>query len=510
MPTVDVVVVGAGHNGLTTAFYLASAGKSVLVLEARETVGGAAGTEEFIPGYHFSSCAHILRYLQPRVATDMDLAGRGFRVYQLDPYRLNVYPDGSSWIHWADNDRTIAELERFSPGASRGLAPWQDFWERASRLYEPFWLADPPTEEMLHDRSAQLGDPELYETLRQGNMAALVREHFDDERVQGAFIGAPTDPRVPGSMLEAAWAEIDFDPEWVGLPKGGMGALTAAMAEAATDAGAEIRLESPVRRIVVDDGHAVGVELDDGALIRASMVVSNLGPKATYLRLLEPGVLDAEFTSRVEGLSTTIGWFKAFFALSGPLNVSAYTDELRAAAYVRMCPTIDTMVDAWEDAQRGILGREQVIQMGSFTVYDPDSAPPGGSAIAVLARYVPPNPPDGWDGLRETVTDQLIEQIDGYLPGFKRDLVGQVAISPADMESRYGMVDGNIDHIDHLPGQFFTGRPFTGEGGWSTPVPGLYCCGAGTHPGGEVSGAPGYNAARHILADPAEQERKRA
>lgn len=500
MDTFDAVVVGAGHNGLTTAFYLASAGKTVLVLEAREVVGGAAGTEELVPGYHFSTCAHVLRYLQPSVATDMDLAGRGLKVDQLDPYRLNVYPDGSSWIHWADDDRTIAELERFSPGASRGLARWQRFWKRAARLYEPFWLSNPPTEEMLHDRAAQLGDPELYQRLRRGNMATLVREHFDDERVQGAFIGAPTDPREPGSLLEAAWAAMEFDPRWVGLPRGGMGALTWAMAEAATEAGAEIRLESRVRRIVVDHERAVGVELDEGAMIRAAIVVSNLGPKATYLRLVEPGVFDPEFTNRVEGLSSTIGWFKAFFALAGPLNVSPYTDETRAAAYIRMCPSIDTMVEAWEDAQQGLPGREQVIQMGSFTVYDSESAPPGGSAVAVLARYVPPNPAQGWEGLRDTVTNQIIEQVDAYLPGFRRDLVGQVAFSPADMEDRYGMIDGNIDHIDHLPGQFFTGRPFTGEGGWDTPIPGLYCCGAGTHPGGEVSGAPGYNAARHILA----------
>ena len=279
-----------------------------------------------------------------------------------------------------------------------------------------------------------------------------------------------------------------------------MGALTWAMAEAATEAGAEIRVESRVRRILVDHGQAVGVELGEGAMIRASIVVSNLGPKATYLRLVEPGALDPEFTNRVEGLSSTIGWFKAFFALAGPLNVSPYTDETRAAAYIRMCPSIDTMVEAWEDAQQGLPGRELVIQMGSFTVYDPESAPPGGSAVAVLARYVPPNPPQGWEGLRDTVTNQIIEQVDAYLPGFRRDLVGQVAFSPADIEDRYGMVDGNIDHIDHLPGQFFTGRPFTGEGGWDTPIPSLYCCGAGTHPGGEVSGAPGYNAARHILA----------
>jgi len=495
----DVIVVGAGHNGLTTAFYLAAAGKSVLVLEARGSVGGAAGTEEFIHGYHFSSCAHVLRYLQPRVAADMDLARRGVRVHQLDPYRLNVYPDGSSWTQWADLTRTTAEMERFAPGASRRLADWNTFWGIASQLYAPYWLADPPTEQMLHDRSAQLGHPELYETLRTGNMAALVREHFDDERVQGAFIGAPSDPRLPGSLLEGALGSVTFDPAWVGLPHGGMGALTAAMADAATDGGAEIRVDTPVRRIVVDDGHAIGVELGDGTMIRADMVVSNLGPKATYLRLLEPGVLDEEFTRLVDDLSTTIGWFKAFFALSGRLNVAPYTDDPRAAAYIRMCPSIDTMVDAWEDAESGRPASEQVIQMGSLTVYDSDSAPPGASAVTVLARYVPTDPQGGWDELRDTVTDQIIDQIDGYLPGFRREIVDYVAFSPDDLEGRYGMVDGNIDHIDHLPGQYITGRPFTGDGGWSTPVQGLFCCGAGTHPGGEVSGAPGYNAARHIL-----------
>jgi phytoene dehydrogenase-like protein len=336
-------------------------------------------------------------------------------------------------------------------------------------------------------------------------MASFVRACFADERVQGAFVGGGGDPRKPGSMLEAAWGSASFDPEWAGLPEGGMGALADALAAAATAAGATIRTGVGVARVLVEDGAAVGVETEEGEAVRARIVVSNLGPKPTFLDLVEPGALDAEFRARVDGLSMTVAWVKAHFALRGPLRLDGYLgpghDPL-AAAYVRMCPSIEVMTRSWDDAAAGRPAAEPVIQLGSLSVHDPGSAPDGCHAVSALTFYAPPRPAEAsWDDLRDGVAEALIDQIDGYLPGFRRSLAGHVVLTPLDLERRYAMVDGNIDHADHLPGQFFTGRPFEGSGGWRTPLRGLYCCGSGTHPGGEVSGAPGYNAARAILAD---------
>ena len=500
---VDAVIVGGGHNGLVTAFYLARAGKRVLVLEARDRIGGAVSTDELVPGYRFSVCAHVLRYLQPAVIRDMGLAGR-VRVHRLSPYRVNLYPDGSSWTQWPDGRRTVESLERFAPGSSRGLAAWEAFWARAAKLYAPYWLSDPPADDDLRARSAELGEPDLYDRLREQDMASFVRAHFDDERVQGAFIGGAGDPRAPGSMLEAAWGAVAFDPEWVGLPEGGMGALADALAGAAAAAGATIRTGTRVTRVLVDGGAAVGVETADGETIRAEIVASNLGPKPTFLELVEPGALDAGFRARVDALSMTVAWVKAHFGLREPLRLDRYLGtghDPRAAAYVRMCPSIDVMTRSWDEAAAGRPAAEPVIQLGSLSVHDPASAPAGGHAVSALTFYAPPRPAGAsWDDLRDGVAEALIDQIDGYIPNFRRGLAGHILLTPLDLERRYGMVDGNIDHGDHVPGQFFTGRPFEGSGGWRTPIRGLFCCGAGTHPGGEVSGAPGYNAAHAILA----------
>ena len=500
----DVVIVGAGHNGLVAAFYLARAGLRVRVLEARSLVGGAVATEELIDGFRFSTCAFRLWGLQAPVIHGMGLAGR-VTVRKPEPAVLRLYPDGRALKQWSDLRRTAAELESFSPGSSARLADWSSLWQLAGALYEPFVLREPPSESELRARSALLCNPDLYDTLRTADMASLVRGHFADEAVQGAYIAAPADPRQPGSPLEIAWASVPLEPDWSGLPVGGMGAVASAMAEAAAGAGAQITTDAPVTRILVGDRGAAGVELGDGSRLDAGIVVSNLSPRATYTRLVDPGALHPSFLDRVEGISSTIGYLKLHAALREPMDLSRYLGpdhDPVAGSYMRITRSIDHYISAWEDSAAGRPARDPVIQLGTHTALDPASAPPGGHAVSALVLYAPPVPENGtWNDLRTSAAEDLIDRITEYVPNFRRALVDYVLFTPADLEHRLGMVGGDIHHGDHLPGQFFTGRPFPDSGGWRSPIAGLYLCGAGTHPGGEVTGAPGYNCAAAILAD---------
>ena len=238
-----------------------------------------------------------------------------------------------------------------------------------------------------------MGDPDLYDTLRTADMASLVRNHFADEAVQGAYIAAPADPRQPGSPLEAAWASVPLEPDWAGLPVGGMGALASAMAEAAAGAGAEITTDAPVTRILVGDQGAAGVELQGGSRLDAGIVVSNLSPRATYTRLVDPGVLQPSFLDRVEGISSTIGYLKLHAGLREPMDLSRYLGpdhDPVAGSYMRITRSIDHYISAWEDCAAGRPARDPVIQLGTHTALDPGSAPPGGHAVSALVLYAPP------------------------------------------------------------------------------------------------------------------------
>ena len=504
MDPAKVVIVGGGHNGLVTAFYLARAGMRVEVLEARNNVGGAVATEELIPGFRFSTCAFRLWGLRKPVIEDMRLADR---VTVRKPEAvLRLYPEDRSLRQWSDLSRTAAELESFSPGSSARLLDWSMFWEQAGSLYEPFVLREPPSEKELRERSVEIGEPGLYDVLRTTNMVSLVQDHFSDEAVQGAYIAAPADPRQPGSPLETAWASIPLEEDWAGLPVGGMGALSSAMAAAAVESGAVIKTESPVKRILVDDeGLAVGVELQDGSCLDSDIVVSNLSPRATYTRLVDSGALDPQFLKRVNGILSTIGYLKFHAGLREPMDLSRYLGpdyDPNAASYMRITRSISHYVSAWEDSAAGRPARDPVIQLGTHSVLDPASAPPGVHAVSALVAFAPPELEEGtWDDIRTSAAESVIDRITEYVPNFREALVDYVMFTPTDLENRLGMLQGDIHHGDHLPGQFFIGRPFPGSGGWRSPISGLYLCGAGTHPGGEVSGSPGYNCAAAILSD---------
>jgi phytoene dehydrogenase-like protein len=512
----DIVIVGGGHNGLVAAAYLARSGRRVLVLERRSTVGGAVATEELFPGFHISSCSFTTHVLQDRVVTDLELHRHGYRVHRLDPELFVPFPDGHRIVLWRDIARTQREIASISQHDAARFPAWCDFWLRVARLLDPYFLDQhPPTLDELVERLAGTEDGRLLDRLIHSPVREVLDEHFESPQVQAAVLGN-VDLRSldePGDLL--GWASVKpnllVDPQNQGLVPGGMGTLASAFAGAARAAGAVIRTGAEVRRIVVDDrGAACGVELVDGQVIRAGTVVSNADPKRTFLRLLDPDAVGPELTAQIGRLETLSGSVKLHAAVSELPDFGRYVDgpvDPRAVAMVRIAPSISYVTDSLADAANGLPTRSPIITLQIPTVYDPTIAPPGRHVVSMWVKFQPTRLASGsWDAVRDTVHEQLIETVTRYAPNFRRSIIDSILYTPLDMEQRVGLTDGNIHHLDHSVTQLLGDRLFPG-GGYRTPIARLYMCGAGTHPGGEVSGAPGHNAAMIVLADLTAQER---
>lgn len=506
----DVVIIGGGHNGMVCAAYLAKAGLDVLVLEQRAIVGGAVKTEELFPGFHISSCSFTTHILQDRVVSDLELHRHGYRVHRLDPELFVPFPDGRRIVFSRSVAATQREIARLSPHDAQNFPAWNEFWLRVGQLLNPYFLSEnPPTLAELVERLSGTEDGDLLHRLIHSPVREVLDDFFESEQVQAALLGN-VDIRSldePGDLL--GWASVKpnllVDSANQGLVPGGMGTLATAFEQAATAAGAVIRAGSQVRRILLDDaGAACGVELSDGQVVRASVVVSNADPKRTFLDLIEPGALDATVDHRIRQLETTSGSVKFHAAVSELPDFSAYFEEEvdpRTVAMVRIAPSISYVTDSLSDAAAGRPTRYPIITLQIPTVYDPTIAPSGRHIVSMWVKFQPVKPAEGtWDELRDATREQLISAVNEYAPNFRDSIIDSILYTPLDMESRVGLTDGNIHHLDHSVAQLLGDRLFPG-GGYRTPITGLYMCGAGTHPGGEVSGAPGHNAARIISSD---------
>lgn len=511
-PDHDILILGGGHNGLVAAGYLARAGLNVLVLERRDVPGGACVTEEFFPGYRLSSCSYLCYLLQAKVIDDLELRRHGFEVYHIDPWRFLPLPDGNRLLLWDGVEQTQEEIARFSKRDASNYPRWLAFWERAAGIVYPHFLTPPPTVAEIADRTAGTDDEEFFERLLLASMSDVVTEFFESEAVQGAFIHAHDvgDPTAPGSAWCYAYIKCSqfSPPENVGLVKGGMGGITRALAASAAAHGARLRTGAEVTRILVENGRAIGVALADRTEIRGRVVVSNADPKRTFLKLVDPRRLDPKFLDRIRLLRTEAAYLKFHAALRDVPDFSACFEDgcpafdPRFLAEVKICPSIDYFAKAWTDARRGLPARAPVMEVQVPTAYDPSLAPEGHHVMSVWALYAPVRLRDGsWDERRKAVGESLIKTLAAYAPNLPGAIVDWSLFTPADIEQRIAMTDGNIRHLDMVPGQFLAQRPLSGWADYRTPIAGLYLCGAGTHPGGEVTGAPGHNAAHRILSD---------
>ena len=503
----DAIIVGGGHNGLVCAHYLAKAGKSVLVLERRDFVGGAVVTEELWPGFSVPTCSYVCYVLQAKIIDDMRLRDYGFHVHKMDPSSFLPFPDGRRILSWRDRDALCREIAQFSERDAAALPAYLDLERRMASLIHRWILEPAPSLDELRADAERTGDGELVERLLTGSLADLLDEYFESPQVKGwlAMAWDAGDPDAPGSLLSSMYPDISqfSRDEDVGIVSGGMGGITQAMAKSVRADGVEIRTAAEVTEILVGPERAEGVRLADGTEIRANTVISNADPKRTFLQLLPDASLPASFRDQVRNLKTNAAYLKFHAAMDELPDFTHFFNgdyDPRCLAYTNIRPSLDYARKSWADVSSGKVTDSPLLSIQIPTVYDRTLVPNGGHVMSIWVQFAPVDPVDGtWEELRQSTGEGLIDVIAEYAPNVRDVIRDWVLYTPRDIEQRVGLTDGNIRHIDMVAGQLFDQRPLPGYADYSTPIPGLYLCGAGTHGGGEVTGAPGHNAARAIL-----------
>jgi phytoene dehydrogenase-like protein len=522
----DAIVVGGGHNGLTAAAYLARAGLSTLVVERRAIVGGACVTEEIAPGCRASTTSYIASMLRPEVIRDLDLAGHGLRMVPCDPALLVPFADGSVAPWWSDRERTVRELAKLSPADAQTFVRVDDELKRLARYLQPFFLEPPPD---VHTR----GLAGVMEALRvgrrlrgisggeisrmvsflTGSLGDFLDRNYESEKVKALFLannvyGKHGGPYSPGTALGLLFHLLSGGEHelqgFYGHVMGGMGAITQAMASAARQFGVEIRTSAPVGRILVRDGRTTGVALEDGTEIFAKVVVSNADPKRTFLGLVEGKELPEEFRRAIAGIKMDGPCAKVNFVLSEEPRVNGMPREFEKSqrALFTLVPSLEFAERCYDIAKLGEIPEELWVDCVVASNVDPSLAPEGRHIMTCFIQYVPYRLKKGtWDENRELLGDRVVRKIGEYAPNVPASVVARQVLTPLDLERTYGLTEGNIFHGDLNLEQLFFMRPVAGFARYRTPVDGLYLCGAGAHPGGGVTGAPGHNAARQVLKD---------
>jgi phytoene dehydrogenase-like protein len=523
----DIVIIGAGHNGLVAACYMAKAGLKPLVLERRETVGGAAVTEEFYKDFRCSTLAHATGPLLPKIAHDFQLARHGLTIINPETRVLALNPDGVPLRIYDDPQRTAAELKKFSTHDAESYPEFHAAFGRIGALLAPLLARTPPSIDKPTVRDSLdfgklglkfrgLGKRDAYRLLRWGPMAVadLAAEWFETELLRavvaargifGAFAGPWSAGTSAQLLLQAAASGEAISPS-VSV-KGGMGALTEALSNAAREAGASIRTGVEVSGIRVKDGQAVAVVLTDGEEISARAVVSNADPKTTFLRLVDPSDLEPDFLTKIRNYRSSGSAAKINLALSGlpdftSLKEGGINDAAALAGRIHIGPEIDYMERAFDAAKYGDYSPAPYMDIMIPSVSDSTLAPGGAHVMSIYVQFAPYKLKEGdWTNRRDEFADTVIETLSTYAPKLKELILHRQIITPLDLEKTYGLAGGHIFHGEQALDQLFTFRPLIGWAQYRTPIRGLYLCGAGTHPGGGITGAPGANASREIIKD---------
>ena len=528
--TVDAVVIGAGHNGLTAAYYLARAGLKTLILERRGIVGGCAVTEEIdaqaAPGCRVSSASYIASMLRPEVIRDLRLADYGLKMVACDPAVQTALPDGRVVSWWSEPKKMAAGMREFAPRDIERFFRIETELRQLAAYLQPFFLEAPPDP----DRRgiARLGElfrvGRRFRRMRGNETAALVRfltgslgdfldHNFESEALKrlilsNSLYGKHGGPYQPGTAMGLLFHLLSGGEEeqqgFAGHVLGGMGAITRAMAAACKDAGVELRTNSAVAAINQHNGRVSGVTLEDGAVVDAPLIVSNADPKRTFLRLLGEADLDPEFRREVAGIKMDGPCGKVNLVLSEEPRVAGMpeTHSKGQRSLFTLAPSLQEAEDIYNQAARGEIPGELWVDCVLASNVDPGLVTAGRHVLTCFVQYLPYKPRNSsWEIERDKVGDKVVETIGRYAPNVPAAVIARRVYTPYDLEKTFGITEGNIFHGDINMGQLFFMRPLPGWAQYRTPIDGLYLCGAGTHPGGGVTGAPGYNAAHRILRD---------
>ena len=508
-----VLVIGAGHNGLVCATYLARAGYQVEILEARDQVGGAASNSQFAEGYQVSGLAHILHSLSPQVRKDLKLDAAGLDAgTALETIALDT----------AGQHLRLGRSEVSGEGLSAAdIAAYRQFktvFTQYAKALQPLMMNKPPRLKDMDGKDKTtlaklgwqlrfgLGKESMREFLRVGgiNIYDVLNEVIDSPLLKGAIatdavLGQHMGPRTPNSVLtylHRLWGETHSQ---ASLPSGGMGQVVSALERAAVDAGVSLRTGAAVARILVSDGMATGVELQSGEYVEGDIVVSNADAKTTFLHLMDSAELDAMFVHRVNSIRSKGNVAKLHFALNGLPQISGLSTETLGQRLL-VAPNMRYVEHAFNHAKYGEFSEQPILEITIPSIADPSMAPEGHHVMSVSASFAPYTLEQGWDQGREAFIERVIQTIAQYAPGFAEQIVAREMLTPVDIEEQYHIAGGHWHHGEMAIDQLFMMRPIHGAAQYDTPVDGLFLCGAAAHPGGGVSGIPGHNAAQRIIA----------
>jgi phytoene dehydrogenase-like protein len=522
----DAIVVGAGHNGLSAAAYLGRAGLSTLVLERREIVGGCCVTEEIAPGCRASTTSYIASMLRPTVIRDLNLGAHGLRMVPCDPSLLVPFPDGQVVPWWADRDRAVAEFRKLSARDAETFVRVDEQLKKLARYLQPFFL-EPPPEPSLHGadgfwellrvgkrfRGMTSAEVSQLVSFLTGSLGDFLDRNYESEKMKTMFLannlygkhGGPYDPGSALGLLFHLLGGGDGEVQgFYGHVIGGMGAITQALASAARKFGVEILTSSPVAKIDVRDAISRGVILEDGTEISSRIVLSNADPKRTFLGLVEGNQLPDDFRHAIAGIKMDGPCAKVNFVLREEPRVTGMPTDWPAPqrALFTLVPSLAFAERCYDIAKFGDIPEELWIDCVVASNVDSSLAPQGKHVMTTFIQYVPYCLREGtWDDKRELLGDRVVKKIAEYAPNVPNSIIARQVLTPLDLERIYGLTEGNIFHGDLSLEQLFFMRPVAGWAQYRTPVAGLYLCGAGAHPGGGVTGAPGYNAAHKALRD---------
>ena len=520
--TFDVTIVGAGHNGLVAACYLAKSGLKTLVLERREIIGGGAVTEEIHPGFRCSTLDHAAGPLSSQVIADLNLARHGLEMITPQARVLALTPSGKHLCIYNDVGRTVTEIQKFSANDAKSYPEFINSFSRIGRVLAPLLSMTPPSIDQptaadlwqlgkIGLAFRGLGKKDEYRLLRWAPMAVadLVSEWFETELlratvaargIHGAFAG----PWSAGTSLGLLW-QAAMDGSAIGsasYPKGGMGALSEALANAAKAAGVEIRTSARVSQINGAYGDQPKVVLEGGEEIESRAVISNADPRATLLNLVDPIDLEPNFLLKMRNYRAPGVVAKINLALDRLPAFRGVDDTSKLTGRIHIGPEIDYLERAFDASKYGEFSTDPYLDVSIPSIGDPSLAPGGKHVMSIHAQFAPFKLRHGdWTMRRDEFASNVIDKLEDYAPGIRETIVASQAITPLDLEEKYGLSGGHIHHGEQTLDQFFTFRPLLGWAQYRTPLKRLYLCGAGTHPGGGVTGLPGANAAREIGRD---------